>query len=388
MVALRNRGARAAAGALLRALLCALLCALPACAQWDMEGRAQVVGLSDMKAMKALRLLGRDMAPFVAAVEAAGASGAPRAGQPWCNLTSYGHGKSRLQLCAPTPPAQQCRPAPPSACASCNHRQRAQRPSAQHGRVPATRFVESRQWRAHALLVSCQCPARRARVASPLGSIIQETQCVCFDFPVPATSPMHPHARTPPAVPAGYDGPGASAAKPPQPRPTPGLRSRRARGGAAGRARVVAGGDARARAGATWRRTRQRRASRTGRPARRCRWASGAALARRPTWRAGMAAALGLWTRWCGGGRRSRRRRAWTSCSCPSCRPRRASTTGGAWCGHSPVRRHLPAGGCPVAAWAALLLRQRSPAHWAAPCAGAPSLSNRVQADYGGDGLR
>lgn len=182
MVALRNRGARAAAGALLRALLCALLCALPACAQWDMEGRAQVVGLSDMKALKALRLLGRDMAPFVAAVEAAGASGAPRAGQPWCNLTSYGHGKSRLQLCAPTPPAQQCRPAPPSACASCNHRQRAQRPSAQHGRVPATRFVESRQWRAHALLVSCQCPARRARVASPLGSIIQETQCVCFDF--------------------------------------------------------------------------------------------------------------------------------------------------------------------------------------------------------------
>lgn len=353
MVALRNRGARAAAGALLRALLCALLCALPACAQWDMEGRAQVVGLSDMKAMKALRLLGRDMAPFVAAVEAAGASGAPRAGLPWCNLTSYGHGKSRLQLCAPTRPAQQCRPAPPSACACCNHRQRAQRPSAQHGRVPATRFVESRQWRAHAFLVSCQCPARRARAASPLGSIIQETQCVCFDFlcrPPALCTRTLAHLR--PCLPAMMAR-GASAAKPPQPRPTPGLHSRRARGGAAGRARVVAGGDARARAGATWRRTRQRRASRTGRPARRCRWASGAALARRPTWRAGMAAALGLWTRWCGGGRRSRRRAAWTSCSCPSCRPRRASTTGGAWCGHSPVRRHLPAGGCPVAAWAA-----------------------------------
>jgi hypothetical protein len=216
MVARHDQGARAAAGALLRALLCALLCALPASAQWDMEGRAQVVGLSDMKAMKALRLLGRDMAPLVAAVEAAGASGAPRAGQPWCNLTTYGHGKSRLQLCAPTPPAS----APVQArAAQCLQPpgQRAQRASAQHSRVPATRFVESWQGRAHApRLVPVSCTARPASPCRRLWRAAHRpTQRMCAaSLGRPPT--LYTPTRTPSAAPAGSDGPRGHCAAPPQ----------------------------------------------------------------------------------------------------------------------------------------------------------------------------
>lgn len=79
-------------------LLCALLPLLVG-AQWDSEGRAQVVGLSDLQAMKGLRLLGRELAPLASAQEAAGVSAVPHVSHEWCNATSYGRGRDRIHLC-------------------------------------------------------------------------------------------------------------------------------------------------------------------------------------------------------------------------------------------------------------------------------------------------
>ena len=82
------------------AVLLCLLLPLLAAGQWDSEGRPVVVGLSDLKAMKGLKLLGKDLA---ALADAQTDAGAPRIGQAWCNATSYGRGRSRVTLCAPLP---------------------------------------------------------------------------------------------------------------------------------------------------------------------------------------------------------------------------------------------------------------------------------------------
>lgn len=82
------------------AVLLCLLLPLLAGGQWDSEGRPVVVGLSDMKAMKGLKLLGKDLAALADAKDNAGA---PRVGQAWCNATSYGRGRSRITLCARLP---------------------------------------------------------------------------------------------------------------------------------------------------------------------------------------------------------------------------------------------------------------------------------------------
>lgn len=88
------------------AVLLCLLLPLLAGGQWDSEGRPVVVGLSDLKAMKGLKLLGKDLAALADAQEDAGA---PRVGQPWCNATSYGRGRSRITLCVPLPALLVCR---------------------------------------------------------------------------------------------------------------------------------------------------------------------------------------------------------------------------------------------------------------------------------------
>ena len=80
------------------AVLLCLLLPLLAGGQWDSEGRPVVVGLSDIKAMKGLKLLGKDLAEIA---NAQGDAGAPRVGQAWCNATSYGRSRSRMTLCAP-----------------------------------------------------------------------------------------------------------------------------------------------------------------------------------------------------------------------------------------------------------------------------------------------